>query len=140
MFILTVLFNIFGFLKTSARLALPLIAQGILLATITCGLLFIKVSPALKSRFFITSLVLAVGALLSLFFVWRVIRIAGQEDGIAAREKTAGEMIERVNAVRSLRHDFVNHVHIISAFYEEGMIDDLKKYVDSLQADIKKAL
>ena len=80
--------------------------------------------------------VLGLPWLLSMFFLWRILRVAEQEAAIAAQEKSAGEMLRETDAIRAQRHDFNNHLQIIAGLVRDGQKRELARYLEALKQNI----
>ncbi|SHI37036.1 Spo0B domain-containing protein [Desulfofundulus thermosubterraneus] len=76
---------------------------------------------------------LTISLFLSLFLTWRVLRFAEREAVVAAQEKLAEEMRWEIDILRGQRHDFINHVQIITALLSEGRKEELARYVKALK-------
>ncbi|MEW6448011.1 MAG: hypothetical protein AB1426_07985 [Bacillota bacterium] len=124
--------------KIHLRIALGPAVQVVLLGIILNEFLFC--SEQFGSGGWVTEVILlpflSIPWFLSLFFLWRIFRIAEQEAAVAAREKLAAEMRRQTDAVCAQRHDFVNHVQVMVALLQEGRKEELARYIMAVKPDM----
>lgn len=75
--------------------------------------------------------------LLSMFFLWRILRMAEQEAAVSAQEQSAREVARQTDAVRVQRHDFNNHIQIIAGLLKDGRKRELTRYLEALKQDMR---
>ncbi len=63
------------------------------------------------------------------------LKTSAHEAALTAQEKLAGEMRREIDVLRGQRHDFINHVQIITALLSEGRKEELARYVKALRED-----
>ncbi|MEW6192688.1 MAG: Spo0B domain-containing protein [Bacillota bacterium] len=124
-------------LKTSTTIFLLPIIQIIFISIVIneffFGLRFDQPLQTIEALFFS---VLFVSMALSLFFLWRIYRLAEQEAAVAAQEKLALELRQQTDAVRAQRHDFVNHVQVMLALLKEGRKEELVRYAAGIKRNL----
>ncbi|AEG16308.1 hypothetical protein Desku_2796 [Desulfofundulus kuznetsovii DSM 6115] len=120
-------------IKIPPGYALPFVIQTTLLTIIMVELLFSFTgqSPMLEET--IISLFLLVSTLMSFVFIWQTLKTAAHEAALTAQEKLAEEMRREIGVLRGQRHDFINHVQIITALLSEGRKEELARYVKALK-------
>ncbi|MEW6173528.1 MAG: Spo0B domain-containing protein [Bacillota bacterium] len=80
--------------------------------------------------------ILSIPWLLSMFFLWRILRLAELEAQTASQEQSAREMLRQSEAVRAQRHDFNNHLQIIMGLVGDGRKEELARYLKALKQDL----
>ncbi|MDF9408093.1 Spo0B domain-containing protein [Pelotomaculum isophthalicicum JI] len=83
-------------------------------------------------------ILLTLSILISFYILWRILRVAGREAAITAQEQMALEMQDRIYAIRSQRHDFINHIQILSALLEEKNIQEAEIYINNIKRDLDR--
>lgn len=78
----------------------------------------------------------ALALAISFYSLWEILRYAGREALVQAQEEAARDMQERVNAVRAQRHDFINHIQILTALLHEKRLQEMRQYVDNVMREI----
>ncbi len=128
------IFRVSEQVKMPFQMILPLLIQVTLLTYALSELIvFAQPNPATLVQETVIVLTLLVSTLLSFYHIWRVLRFAEREAVVAAQEKLAGEMRREIDILRGQRHDFINHVQIITALLSEGRKEELAKYVKALK-------
>jgi len=125
-----------GRLNIPLRTILPLLMQMFLIYIVSNEFFFAaRFDPSTRKLMAIIFALLTISLFLSLFLIWHIIRFAEREAVVAAQEKLAEEMRREINAIRSQRHDLINHVQIMMAILSEGRKKELARYVKALRKD-----
>lgn len=79
---------------------------------------------------------ISVAVLISFYILWKIIRFSGREARITAQEQLAREMQERVDVIRTQRHDFINHIMVLASLLHEDRRHDMIQYVENIKREI----
>lgn len=113
---------------------LPLLMQIILISIAYNEFFFTAhFDPSIRKLIALIIALLIISLFLSLYLTWRILRFAEREAAIAAQEKLAEEMRREIDALRSQRHDLINHVQIMMALLCEGRKEELAEYVKAIE-------
>ncbi|MCL6561104.1 MAG: Spo0B domain-containing protein [Firmicutes bacterium] len=122
-------------IKIPPGYALPFVIQTTLLTITVVELLFSFTGQSPMVEETIISLFLIVSTLMSFVFIWQTLKTSAHEAVLTAQEKLAEEMRREIDVLRGQRHDFINHVQIITALLSEGRREELARYVKALRED-----
>lgn len=124
-------------LKLPVVLILPVIAQFITLMIITNEIFFIKCTSwdTFKLNGIIAAILLF-SFILNVLFLWQVFRSAEREAYISSQIQVAAQMKQYNDVIRSQRHDFVNHLQVINALFQEEQMQALAQYVEEIKQEI----
>lgn len=124
--------------KIPFKIALGPALQVILLGVILNEYLFSSAlfGPSLWSIDIILLPILSIPWLLSMFFLWRILRLAELEALTAAQEQSVREMRRQAEAVNAQRHDFNNHLQIIMGLVRDGRKEELTGYLKAIKRDL----
>ena len=84
----------------------------------------------------IISIILLFSFFFSILFLWRIFRSAEKEAAISSQIEIAAKMKQHNDVIRSQRHDFVNHLQIINALFQNGQMQALAQYVAEIKQEI----
>lgn len=73
---------------------------------------------------------------IGLFTLWKLLQTAGREAVVEAQEQVVGEMQDRIMAIRTQRHDFINNVLVLSVLVRERRLEELKLNINAIIKDI----
>lgn len=99
------------------------------------------IQKTLDKQFVNIAIIIAIVTVLSLIAVyWAVTSYRKSRDELArrAQETYLDEMNSLFQAIRSQRHDFVNHVQTIQSLASLGRIEELKAYASEMTGEIRQ--
>jgi len=79
---------------------------------------------------------LSVSWFLSLFFIWKIFLVAEQEAKITAREKLVADLQRQTEAIRTQRHDFINHFQVMVALLQDSQKEAFARYVAGIKENL----
>lgn len=93
--------------------------------------------PLTRGAIYIIDSTILTLVLVLLFICWKVYRFEKSELSRALNSLYSEHLQELLRVVRLLRHDFANHVQVISALLQTNQIEKAKAYITSLGQRIR---
>jgi hypothetical protein len=123
-------------LKSPAKLLILPLIQFFLLMIIINELFFtLQSKPVTWASEVGVQSVLIVATLISICFIWRILRLAEREAATLAQELVTKDMLCQTAAIKDQRHDFNNHLQIIMGLVRDRQKQEVGRYLKTLKRE-----
>lgn len=73
---------------------------------------------------------------LNVLILKKSISVTTKETLEAAQDSISENIMDLVNSVRSQRHDFINHIQVLSSLLQLGKVDGMRTYLSQLSSEV----
>ena len=115
---------------------------AVMLFDLTCYYKEFGISASWYEAFYIVSSVLVIGCVAYLFF--KIFQLSYEQSSILRQIQLQSDYFEeRLSAqsdLRSFRHDYKNHMIVVTAYLESGKIREARAYLESINSSIQSSI